>query len=177
MDADALARAQADESVVILATCETKKFYMELKSANDFVRGLGTHTMTLFDAMSEIDQVAMLTSVARATLQLLGSVHALVDSVHALAADRPTDPNHTGRHEDGRFEVAVCGEAVCEDGMYDDLPPVLPHQLARCLPVHFLEVIAVHRERLEVSFSAQQMGEVQAQQRSLRSACHAEPAL
>lgn len=116
-------------------------------SVTDFIRGLGTWPHAIFDGLPPESRASVFKGVSQTCL-------ALVSGVLRVVAEREAD----------------------KSDCYRDLPPVLPHQLAKFSPVRFLELVSEQLKRQEACFSAVEIEELEQQHRKLRTASVNEPA-
>jgi hypothetical protein len=116
-------------------------FAAKAAPVTDFVRGLGSWVRKIYGDLPANSQASIIKGVAQSCL-------ALVCGIRVVVAEREAD----------------------NAGCFRDLPPVLPHQLAKLSPLQFQDLVNEQRERLEASFSAEEIDELEQQQMELRTA-------
>jgi hypothetical protein len=123
-------------------------FAVKPHSVVAFVRGMGSWSAELFDALSADERQQIIVSTAERLLDLVQGLQGIAEQLE----------------EQGGSNTAALSA----------FPPVLPHQVALLHPTAFQNVIRVHQPRLAESFSTPQLAAIEMEHHDLRSAAASE---
>ncbi|KAH6567445.1 hypothetical protein BASA50_003292 [Batrachochytrium salamandrivorans] len=114
-------------------TARCGKFALSYENARSCLDGLGVWVLETLDTLSQDDVSMLVTAIAQMLCQLAQGLHAVV------------------------------AERDCVNDAGEELPPVLPHQLARVDVRRFSSILNAHKTRIQAKFDDQQIDELNQQ--------------
>jgi len=137
-------------------------FAVKPHSVVAFVRGMGSWSAELFDALSADERQQIIVSTAERLLDLVPPCSSSCSAIPCSPCTRSSSLS------------AVLTIICWRSSALSAFPPVLPHQVALLHPTAFQNVIRVHQPRLAESFSTPQLAAIEMEHHDLRSAAASE---